>query len=82
MWIVYVLICEDKTLYTGYTNNLEKRFDSHKKGIGAQYTKSHKPVKVVYSEDFEQKNDALKREAQIKKWTRKQKIENLKIKII
>lgn len=81
MWIVYVLICADKTLYTGYTNNLEKRFDSHKNGKGAQYTKSHKPVRIVYSEMFDQKNDALKKEAQIKKWTRKQKIEKLKIKV-
>ena len=77
MWIVYVLLCSDKSLYTGCTNNLEKRFESHKKGKGAQYTKSHKPIKVVYSESFEQKNDALKREAEIKKWKRKDKIKRL-----
>lgn len=79
MWIVYVLLCSDKSLYTGYTDNLEKRFTSHKEGKGAKYTKSHKPIKIVYSEIFEQKNDALKREAEIKKWKRFDKIQRLKI---
>ena len=67
MWFVYVLLCSDSSLYTGVTNNLEKRFIAHKNGKGAQYTKSHKPIKIVYSKSFEQKSDALKKEAEIKK---------------
>lgn len=82
MWIVYVLLCSDKSLYTGYTDNLEKRFVSHKEGKGAKYTKSHKPIKIVYSEIFEQKNDALKREAEIKKWERKDKIQRLGLSLL
>lgn len=73
MYFVYILLCSDKSLYTGSTNNIEKRFEDHLKGRGAKYTKSHKPIKVVYQEKFESKSEALKREAQIKKLTKKEK---------
>lgn len=79
MWFVYVLICSDNSLYTGITNDLEKRWTTHINGKGAQYTKSHKPVKIAYSEPFEKKGNALKREAEIKKMKRSDKIKLLKL---
>ncbi len=81
MWFVYVLLCEDGSLYTGSTNNLEKRFNSHQNGKGAKYTRSHKVQKIVYSEQFNTHSEALKRELEIKSWNRLQKITTLSIKI-
>ena len=74
---MYILLCQDGSLYTGSTNNLEKRFADHKNGKGGKYTRSHKPVRVVYSEKLETKSAALKREIEIKSWNRNQKIKNL-----
>jgi putative endonuclease len=74
MWYVYILLCEDGSLYTGSTNNLEKRFKTHKDGTGGRYTRSHKVVKIVYTEKFESKSEALKREMEIKNLTRIKKI--------
>jgi putative endonuclease len=79
MWFVYILLCEDNSLYTGSTNNLEKRFQDHLKGKGSKYTRSHKPLKIVYSENLESKSAALKREIEIKNWNRPKKIELLNI---
>ncbi len=81
MWFIYVLLCEDNSLYTGSTKDLEKRFETHKKGKGGKYTRSHKPLKVIYTEQFETKSDALKREIQIKSWSRGMKIKNLALKL-
>lgn len=81
MWYVYILLCDDKSLYTGATNNLEKRFETHKGGKGGNYTRSHKPLKLIYSEKFLSKSGALKREAEIKSWNRKMKIQVLKLEI-
>lgn len=81
MWFIYVLLCEDGSLYTGSTNNLRKRFLDHKNGRGGRYTRSHKVVKLVYQEKFATKSEALKREIQIKRWTRNQKINILGSKI-
>ena len=67
MYFVYILLCADGSLYTGSTNNIEKRFEAHKNGKGAAYTKSHKPIKIIYSQNFQTKGEALKREAEIKK---------------
>lgn len=72
----YILKCSDSTLYTGWTNNLEKRIKDHNDGKGAKYTKARRPVELVYYEQFECKEDAMKREYAIKQLTRKQK-ENL-----
>lgn len=77
MYFVYVLLCADGSLYTGSTNDIDKRFEAHKNGKGAAYTKSHKPVKIIYSQNFGTKGEALKREAEIKKWTRSMKIKSL-----
>lgn len=70
---VYIIECSDGTFYTGWTNNLEKRIDAHSKGIGAKYTRGRGPVKLIYHETFEEKVDAMKREAEIKKLSRKAK---------
>lgn len=73
MYYVYILRCTDGSLYCGYTTDVEKRFEKHKSGKGAKYTKSHPPLEVVYKEEFENKSDALKRECEIKSMTRAQK---------
>ena len=70
---VYIVRCSDQTLYTGWTNNLEKRIEAHNAGKGAKYTKARKPVELVYFETFEYKSDALKREYQIKQLKRSEK---------
>lgn len=79
MWLVYVLECEEGTLYTGISNNLEKRFAEHKLGKGGRYTRSHKVIKIIYSEKFLTKSVALKREIEIKSWNRAAKIKNLNL---
>lgn len=79
MWFVYVLECEDGSFYTGVTSNLEKRFLEHKNGKGGRYTRSHKPVKIIYKEQFPTQSQALKREIQIKSWSREEKIRSLKL---
>ena len=70
---VYILKCGDNSLYTGWTNNLEKRFEEHCKGQGAKYTKGRGPLEIVYHEVFDNKIDAMKREYAIKKLSRKEK---------
>lgn len=69
----YMLRCADNTIYSGYTNNLEKRLEAHNSGKGAKYTKNRRPVKIVYFETFENKQEAMRREYQFKQLTRKQK---------
>jgi putative endonuclease len=70
----YLLACSDNTLYCGYTNDLNKRIAAHNKGKGAKYTKTRLPVKLAYYEEFATKSEAMKREWQIKQYTRKQKL--------
>lgn len=62
----YILRCSDGTLYTGYTNNLKKRVRDHNSGKGAKYTKTRRPVQLVYYEVYENKTDAMSREWHIK----------------
>ena len=73
---VYIVRCRDQTLYTGWTNQLEKRIEAHNAGKGAKYTKARRPVELVYFETFEHKSEALKREYQIKQLKRSE-IENM-----
>jgi len=80
MWFVYILLCKDCSFYTGYTDNLKRRFLEHKGGKGGHYTSSHKPIKIVYTEKFKTKSEALRREKQIKGWNRQKKISILKLK--
>ena len=69
----YIVECKDGTLYTGWTNNLEKRIADHNSGKGAKYTPARKPVTLVYYETFEAKEEAMKREYAIKHMSRKEK---------
>lgn len=71
---VYILRCSDDSLYTGWTNNLEKRLKAHSAGKGAKYTKARLPVELVYYEEFEDKIEAMKREYEIKQLSRKEKL--------
>lgn len=70
----YILRCSDNTFYTGWTNDIEKRLKAHNDGKGAKYTKPRLPVHLVYVEEFDDKIEAMKREAAIKKLSRAEKI--------
>lgn len=70
----YIVECRDGSLYTGWTNNLEKRIQTHNAGKGAKYTKSRLPVKLVYTETFKTKEEAMSREYAIKHMKRKEKL--------
>ena len=72
-FFVYLVECRDKTFYCGYTTCLEKRLINHNKGIGSKYTKRRRPVRMIYSEELPTLSAALKREHQIKKFSRKEK---------
>ena len=74
-YFVYILRCKDNTYYCGYTDDLEKRLKCHNEGKGAKYTKGRGPCELIYSEEFEKKNEAMKREYAIKQLTRKEKEE-------
>ena len=76
MWFTYIIECKDKTLYTGITTNIERRFSEHKSKKGGKYTSSHQVERVVYTEHYLTMSEALKRERQIKGW-RKEKKEKL-----
>lgn len=66
--------CSDKSLYTGWTNNLEKRIQAHNAKKGAAYTRSRTPVRLVYYETFATRQEAMKREYEVKQYTRKEKL--------
>ncbi|TMW69971.1 GIY-YIG nuclease family protein [Alteribacter natronophilus] len=70
---VYILECRDKTYYTGYTNDIEKRLAAHEKGTGAKYTKGRGPFTLVYCSCFSLKQEALREEYRIKQLTKIQK---------
>ena len=70
---MYILECADGSYYTGSTNNLERRLQQHQNGEGANYTKKHLPVKLVYFEEFQRIDDAFYREKQVQGWSRKKK---------
>ena len=71
---VYILLCSDGSFYTGYTKDLDARTKLHMKGKGARYTKSHKPLKLAYTEIFCSRSDAMRREREIKKMNHQQKL--------
>ncbi len=73
-WYVYILRCRDDTLYTGMTDDLEKRLAAHNAGKGAKYTRGRGPVTMVYHEVYEIATDARKREYRIKRLTRLEKL--------
>ena len=74
----YILKCSDETLYTGWTNDLEKRINAHNAGKGAKYTKNRRPVELAYYEEFATKEEAMSREYAIKQLTRRKKEELIK----
>ena len=73
-WTVYILRCGDGTLYTGCTNDLSRRLEAHRSGKGAKYTRSRPPVALAYREETADKSAALRREAAIKRLTRREKL--------
>lgn len=76
MYFVYILECSDGTLYTGITTDVKRRINEHNSSnLGAKYTKARRPVKLVYVEEFENRSDVSVRENDIKKMTRKQKLQ-------
>ena len=70
-----MLRCRDGSLYTGITNNLEKRLEAHRSGKGAKYTRGRGPLELVYTEKCEDKSAAMKREVEVKKLSRDEKIQ-------
>jgi len=75
MYFVYIIQCNDQTLYTGITTDLERRIKEHNSSkLGAKYTKVRRPVKLVYSKDFINRSEASKEESRIKKLSRLEKI--------
>ncbi len=71
---VYILRCADGSLYTGYTTDLERRFKQHQSGNGGKYTRTHRPVELVYSELCRTKRAAMRREIAIKQLPRRRKL--------
>ncbi len=76
IYTVYILKCNDDSFYTGCTNNIEKRVKQHNESkLGAHYTKLRRPVALIYSEVFKTLKKARQREAEIKSWDRRKKID-------
>lgn len=74
MWQVYILKCEDGSLYTGVTDNLDRRFKEHISGKGGRHTKLCHPSEIIFSEKHETLDSAEQREQQIKRWSRAKKL--------
>jgi len=79
-YFVYIVRCSDDTLYTGITTDLSRRVGEHnsKEGKSAKYTRARQPVTLVYSEKYDDRSSASKREAEVKKLSRKEKLEIIK----
>jgi putative endonuclease len=76
-WVVYILRCSDKSLYTGITNNIEKRFAAHNKGVAAKYTHSRRPVELLVTSAKMNRSEAMRLEIEIKKLPRVKKFDAL-----
>ncbi len=74
LYYVYIVSCVDNSFYTGYTKNVELRMKLHNEGKGSRYTRMHKPKKLVYVERIWSRSDAMRRERQIKRLNRHQKM--------
>lgn len=82
MWkmnYTYIVQCRDGSLYTGWTNDLKKRIEAHNAGKGAKYTKSRRPVKLLYYKEFDSREEAMRREYEIKHMSRKKKEEVIQL---
>jgi putative endonuclease len=80
MWIVYILQCSDESYYTGVTQNIERRIKEHNTDnkLGSKYVRSKRPARLVYLESAKSKSKALKRENEIKGYSREKKLELIK----
>ena len=78
MWYLYILRCKDDSLYTGITTDVEKRLEAHRCGKGAKYTRGRGPLELVYREECGDHSDALRREAEIKRLPREEKLKLIK----
>ena len=74
-WVLYILECGDQTLYTGITDDLERRLKAHNSGKGAKYTRGRGPLVLRYQEPCPDKSSALRREREVKKLSREKKLE-------
>jgi len=74
MWYVYILRCNDGSLYRGSTVDISRRLNEHNSGKGGNYTKTHRPVEIIYQEILQDRFSAQQREAQIKRWTKNKKL--------
>ncbi len=74
-YCVYILLCRDGSYYTGYTQDLKRRLEQHLSGKGSRYTRMKKPERIVYTELFKTRSDAMRREREIKHLTRRDKVE-------
>lgn len=77
-WQVYIIHCSDGSYYTGISTDVQRRFEQHRSGKGARYFYGRTPLEVVYSERCENRSSALRREAEIKSFSRKQKMQLLR----
>jgi len=77
-WYLYIVLCNDSSLYTGITTNVKRRINAHNAGRGAKYTRGRGPVELVHLRQFSNRSDASKEESAIKKLKRKQKLEIIK----
>ena len=75
VWYLYILRCKDGTYYTGITTDVEKRREAHRSGKGAKYTRGRGPLELVYSEACQDHSHALKREYEVKKLSKEQKLQ-------
>ncbi|MEK7097843.1 MAG: GIY-YIG nuclease family protein [Patescibacteria group bacterium] len=73
-WFVYMALCADKSIYTGITTNVQRRFREHMTGKGAKYTRAKQIRKILYTEKQRNRSFALKREMEIKGWSREKKL--------
>ena len=78
MYFVYLILCKDNSIYTGVTDNIERRFNEHSTKSGGWHTKLYPAIKVLRTEEFQTKTEALKREKQIKGWRREKKLNLIK----
>jgi putative endonuclease len=74
MWYVYIISCSDNSLYTGITTDIPRRLDEHNSGKGGRYTRIRMPVKLLHKENYPSRSKALKREIQIKTFSKKEKL--------
>jgi len=72
-YYIYVLLCEDGSYYTGYAKDIDSRVKQHMRGVGARYTKLHRPKRLVYTEEFDTIGEAMKREREIKQLSHEEK---------